>query len=207
MRNIVNNNYANVTCEFAYHGGTGYAVAYSGGANSEGIERLWMKPIAFEGCKSRDDAELKAIYYLINGNPQKDSYGIKDFYRGFNKNARIQLIGFDAFEKGIYSAHKANQSAWKAVLNLFGVGRNGLRFDLVSVNDSVSKAINHAETFRWKAYNRDQHAAEFAAMVKTAVKSAKTRRAAVAKTEETATAETTHAPVAEAARGMEAKAA
>ena len=198
MRNIVNNNYSNVTCEFSYHSGIGYAVAYCGGANSEGIEKLWMKPIAFEGCKSRDEAELKAIYYLINGDKRKDSYGTYNVYKGFNKNARVQLIGFDAFERGIYNNHKANQAAWKTVLSLFSMGRDGLHFDLVSVNDTVSKAINKAEIFRWKALYRDQHAEQFKALVSTAVASAKSKKAAQAKAET--------AVVAESARGIVAKA-
>ena len=192
MRNIVNNNYANVTCEFAYHGGTGYAVAYYGGANSEATEKLWMKPISFAGCKSRDEAELKAIYYLINGDGRKDSYGTKATYTGFNRNARIQLIGFDAFEKGVYAKHKANQQAWQAVLSLFGMGRDGLKFDLVSINDTVSKAINKAEVFRWKALNRDEHHAQFTALVKKSIVMAKSEKAAQAKAETAAVATSSH---------------
>lgn len=179
MRNVVNNNYGNVTVEFAYSAGTGYAIAYTG-CNTE---RLWMPAVNFPGCKSRDEAELRALHFLVNGDPRKDTYAEHGLplYKGFTKNARVQLIGFDAFEKGIYQKHKKNEAAWNEVLRYFAAGKNGLKFDLIRINGTYSKAIYHAESYGWTALNREQNAKNFAAMVTNAKKSAKAHRAAEAK--------------------------
>ena len=181
MRNVVNNNFSYVTVEFAYSAGDGYVIAYTGREN----EKLWLNPLQIKGCKSRDEAELKALNFLINGDPMKDTYAQRGLrsYEGFTRNARVQLIGFSAFEKGIYSKHNANSELWKAVLGYFTTGKDGKRFDLIRINDAFSKAIYHAETYKWTAVNRDEHAKYFKSLVSNAVKTAKAERAAVAKAE------------------------
>jgi len=202
MRNVVNNNFGYVTCEFAYSNGTGYVVAYTGRVT----ERLWMNPLSIKGCKSRDEAELKALMYLINGDPRKNTYaqhGIHT-YAGFSKNARIQLYGFSALEKGIYNTHRANTELWKTVLNYFANGKDGNRFDLIKINDTYSKAINRAETYSWTADNREQHAMEFKAMVNAAIKAAKAASAGTAKAEPAAEAKTESALTARVERAISA---
>lgn len=196
MRNVVNNNYGNVTMEFKYSAGTGYAVAYTG-CNTE---RLWMPAVNFPGCKSRDEAELRALHFLVNGDPRKDTYAEHGLpiYKGLTKNARVQLIGFDAFEKGIRQKHKKNAEAWNEILRYFAVGKNGLKFDLIRINDTYSKAIYHAESYGWTALNRAQNAQNFAAMVENAKKAAKAKAAPIAKAEP--------APVAKAEPHVTAKA-
>ena len=172
-RNVVNNNFGYVTVNFAYHGGTGFAIAYGGRAN----EYAWMPATRFDNCKSRDEAELKALLYFIEGS-QKDYPGA---YKGLTKNARVILEGFDAFEKGIKSSHKKNTELWSTVLKLFASGRNGFKFDLIRINETFSSAIRDAETYNWTALNRTEHRAHFDVMVKAATKEAKAQRAIVAK--------------------------
>lgn len=180
MRNVVNNNYSNVTVEFAYHDGRGYAIAYANA--EEGV--LWMPGKTFE-AKSRDEAELKALLYLINGHPSaaKAKEAGLWMYAGFNKNARLRLFGFTALEKGLNQKHKSNQELWAKVISLLTKGRDGLRFDVLSINDSYSKAILNAKGYCWNAPLRTIHAKHFAAEVKAAVKVAKAQKAAQAKAE------------------------
>lgn len=179
MRNVVNNNFSFVTVEFTYSAGTGYAIAYSGSQT----ERLWMPAVNFPGCKSRDEAELRALHFLVNGDPRKDTYAERGLpiYKGFTKNARVQLIGFDAFEKGIRQKHRKNQAAWNEVLRYFTTGKDGLKFDLIKINDSFSKAIYHAETYGWTTLNRTDNHNRFVAMVNAAKKTAKAQKAPEAK--------------------------
>lgn len=204
MRNVVNNNFGYVTMEFAYSAGTGYAIAYGGRDENY----LWMNPVSIPNCKSRDEAELRALYILVNGDPKKDTYAEQglDCYKGFTKNARVQLLGFDALEKGIYNNHRANTALWKEVLGYFGQGKNGLKFDLIRINDTFSKAIHHANTYGWTSPARAAHAAAFKAMVSGAVKSARAERAAIAKSEAAATAKAESALMARAEAAMKASA-
>ena len=195
MRNVVNNNFSYVTVDFEYSAGVGYAKADYG----REFQKTWMPPLRIEGCKSRDEAELKALMFLINGDPRKDTYaktGIK-CYEGLNRNARIQLFGFSALEKGIYNKHRSNTELWKSVLGYFANGKDDKRFDLIRINDTFSKAIYHAETYGWTAINRDDRAKEFKAMVNSAIKTAKAQKAAQAKAE--------HAIVAKADSALVAK--
>lgn len=192
MRNVVNDNFSYVTAQFAYSGGTGYVTAYTGRTT----ERLWLNPLSIKGCKSRDEAELKALLFLLNGDPRKDTYAATGIpvYKGFTKNARVQLIGFDAFEKGIKQKHTKNTQMWKDVLELFSTGKNGFRFDLIRINDKFSGAIRNAETYGWTAMNREANDANFKAMVKNA----KASRAATAKATPAPKAAAPHAPKASA---------
>ena len=102
-------------------------------------------------------------------------------YSGFNKNARLRLFGFTALEKGLNQKHKSNQELWAKVISLLANGRDGLRFDVLSINDSYSKAIANAKGYCWNAPMRPIHAKHFAAEVKAATKTAKAQRAAQAK--------------------------
>lgn len=194
MRTAVNNNYGFITVDFAYHGGTGYAIAYSGRTT----ERIWMPAASFSGCKSRDEAELKALLYLVNGSKTGN-------YKGFNKNARITLHGFDAFEKGVRQNHKANTDLWAAVLKLFASGRDGLRFDLIQINDTFSSAIQNASTYKWTAENREMHNKWFVDMVSKAQKTAKSMKKLQAKTEKSAIAKVEKKIEAKTEKAPEAK--
>ena len=201
MRNVVNNNFGYVTMEFAYSNGVGYAIAYGGRDENY----LWMNPISIN-AKSRDEAELRALYFLVNGDPRKDTYAERGlpYYKGFTKNARVQLFGFDALEKGIYSKHRANSALWKEVLGYFGQGKNGLKFDLIRINDTYSKAISNSQTFSWTAPQRNDHSASFKAMVRGAIKTARAERAAVAKAETAALAKADSSLVARAEAAVKA---
>jgi len=195
MRNIVSNNYSNVTVEFSYSDGIGYAIAYSGAT----IEKIWMPAISMPG-KTRDEAELRVLNFLVAGDPRKEAMTAKGLsvYGGFNKNARLRLIGFDAFEKGIKQKHRKNADAWATVLGYFANGRDGLRFDLLSINDTYSSAIEGAKGYCWTALNRAAHHDSFTAMVNNAKKAAKARKAAVAKAEPAAKEATVAKPAMEA---------
>ena len=86
---------------------------------------------------------------------------------------------------------------------LFRSGKNGLRFDLIKINNTFSGAIRNAETYGWTAQNRAQHAEDFAKLTKAAIKEAKAERAATAKVERSASAKSEPAPKAEIDRSME----
>lgn len=190
MRSPVMNRYSYVTCEFAYVGKTGYMKMYTG----QNIERQWKGAYSIPNCKTREEAELRAIEYMIVGDPRKDTMaelGV-EVYGGFDRNARVQLVGFDAIEKAVLKLRKDQENkkknmeklmknrGWNAFFNYFGKGLNGLKFDLIRINNTLSDVIPKVETYVWTSLNREANAATFKAMVSNA---AKAQRAAQAKAE------------------------
>ena len=195
MRTPANNFFSYVTVDFRYSNGTGYVRAYTGREK----EALWMIH-KFENCESRDEAELKAIQFLINGDPDREmlqKLGLKA-YVGFDRNARIILDGFTVLEKGLRQNHKKNVELWKSVKALLTAGRDNFKFDIIRINDTFSKAIVAAETYNWEADNRMANKAEFIARTDVAIKKAKVERALAAKAQASATATVEHGPTATA---------
>lgn len=187
MRKIIDKNYANMTIVFDYSAGTGYAEAFCGGANSvRPNETLWMKPTSFADCKSRDEAELRALMFALCGSASKKPGS----YTGVTKNVRLQLEGFTSLSKGLKQSHKNNTGAWAAAISALCNGVNGHTVDLVSIDNTFSSVIENASIYGWKALNHDQNVAQFHAMVSAAKKSAKATRAATAKAAGSARAKT-----------------
>ena len=183
MRDVPTDNYAFVTAEFKYSDGVGYVMAY-GGANEH---YSWMPFTPIPDCKSRDLAELRALYLLVNGVPSKG-------YEGLTKSAALRLVGFDAYEKGAKNKHRANNMGWNLVNNYFKVGKDGKEFVIVYINGKLSEMINDRDDAkdRWSWTRRKAHADYFASLVKYA-KEARAKSGAVAKASRSASAKADHA--------------